>query len=135
MFFFSSRRRHTRCALVTGVQTCALPISRGTSGKSGFPEKGNTGSYSAYQQSAGMHFNHEVDLRGMRGSDALSELEKLMDRALMLGVEKLRIIHGKGDGILRKLIRNYLQEYSQVTKMEDEHPDRGGDGITYVYFE
>src|SRR3546814_13491225 len=67
--------------------------SRGTSGKSGFPEKGNTGSYSAYQQSAGMHFNHEVDLRGMRGSDALSELEKLMDRALMLGVEKLRIIH------------------------------------------
>src|SRR3546814_17814198 len=62
--------------------------SRGTSGKSGFPEKGNTGSYSAYQQSAGMHFNHEVDLRGMRGSDALSELEKLMDRALKLGVEK-----------------------------------------------
>src|SRR3546814_12385608 len=93
--------------------------SRGTSGKSGFPEKGNTGSYSAYQQSAGMHFNHEVDLRGMRGSDALSELEKLMDRALMLGVEKLRIIHGKGDGILRKLIRNYLQEYSQLTRSEE----------------
>ena len=92
-------------------------------------------SHTVFQQSERMSFNHEADLRGKRGEEALAELEKLMDRALMLGVSKLRIIHGKGDGILRKLIRNHLQEYSQVTKLEDEHPDRGGDGITYVYLD
>ena len=91
--------------------------------------------YTAYQQSEGSTFSHEADLRGMRGEAAVAELERLMDRALMLGVEKLRIIHGKGDGILRKLIRNYLQEYKQVSKLEDEHADRGGDGVTYVYLE
>ncbi|TCS88365.1 DNA mismatch repair protein MutS2 [Anseongella ginsenosidimutans] len=95
---------------------------------------GSRASYTVYQQSENMKFNHEADLRGMRGEEALAELEKLMDRALMLGVGKLKVIHGKGDGILRKLIRNYLSEYPQVAKLEDEHPDRGGDGITYVHF-
>lgn len=110
---------------------------RGAAGvkTAGTMTKAGAGSYAAYQQSAGMRFNHEADLRGMRGEDALAELEKLVDRALMLGVEKLRIVHGRGDGILRKLVRNYLQEYDQVTKLEDEHPDRGGDGVTYAYFE
>jgi DNA mismatch repair protein MutS2 len=51
----------------------------------------------------------------------------------MLGLSSLKIIHGKGDGILRKLIREYLRKYSQVSRIEDEHADRGGDGITYVY--
>lgn len=96
---------------------------------------GPSASHTVYQQSESMNFRHEADLRGMRGEDALAELERLLDRALMLGVGKLRIIHGKGDGILRKLIRTYLQDYPQVSKLEDEHPDRGGDGITYVYLD
>jgi len=50
-----------------------------------------------------------------------------------MGFPFIKIIHGKGDGILRKLIREYLKKYSQVTRVEDEHPDRGGDGISYVY--
>jgi DNA mismatch repair protein MutS2 len=69
----------------------------------------------------------------MRGEDAVQEIEKYLDRALMMGMSSLKIIHGKGDGILRKLIRGYLSKYSQVSRMEDEHADRGGDGITYVY--
>lgn len=112
--------------------------SRGTGGSWSAADQSSYGqsrgnSYSVYQQSENVRFSHEADLRGMRGEEALAELERLLDRAIMLGVEKLRIVHGKGDGILRKLIRNYLQEYPQVTKMEDEHPDRGGDGVTYVY--
>jgi len=79
-------------------------------------------------------FSAELDLRGRRGDDALHELEKYLDKSLMLGFPFIKIIHGKGDGILRKLIREYLKKYSQVNRMEDEHPDRGGDGITYVYF-
>ncbi|MBK0384397.1 endonuclease MutS2 [Pedobacter sp. SD-b] len=78
-------------------------------------------------------FSPEIDLRGKRGEEAVAELERYFDRAVMFGFSNFKIIHGKGDGILRKLIRNYLNGYPQVNKMEDEHADRGGDGITYVY--
>jgi DNA mismatch repair protein MutS2 len=78
-------------------------------------------------------FSPEIDLRGKRGEEALYEIEKLLDRGLMMGINSLKIIHGKGDGILRKLIRDYLKKYDAVSHMEDEHADRGGDGITYVY--
>jgi len=79
-------------------------------------------------------FKAELDLRGMRGENAIQEVEKYMDKSIMLGFPFIKIIHGKGDGILRKLIREYLRKYSQVNRVEDEHADRGGDGITYVYF-
>ncbi|HJP64413.1 MAG TPA: endonuclease MutS2 [Mucilaginibacter sp.] len=78
-------------------------------------------------------FSPEIDVRGKRGEEALYEIEKLLDRALMMGIGSLKILHGKGDGILRKLIRDYLKKYDAVGRMEDEHADRGGDGITYVY--
>lgn len=78
-------------------------------------------------------FSPEIDVRGSRGEEALYEIEKMLDRALMMGFNNLKIIHGKGDGILRKLIRDYLKKYDAVSRMEDEHADRGGDGITYVY--
>jgi len=79
-------------------------------------------------------FNAELDLRGMRGENAIQEVEKYMDKSIMLGFPFIKLIHGKGDGILRKLIREYLRKYSEVNRVEDEHADRGGDGITYVYF-
>jgi len=91
-------------------------------------------SYSGRISDAISSFNAELDLRGMRGEDAIHEVEKYLDKSLMLGFPSIKLIHGKGDGILRKLIREYLRKYSQVTRVEDEHADRGGDGITYVYF-
>ncbi|MEJ5963255.1 endonuclease MutS2 [Pedobacter immunditicola] len=91
-------------------------------------------SYSGSISEAISSFNAELDLRGKRGEDALQEVEKYLDRSVMMGFPFVKLIHGKGDGILRKLIREYLKKYSQVTRVEDEHPDRGGDGITYVYF-
>jgi len=78
-------------------------------------------------------FNPELDIRGMRTEDAIQKLEQMLDRAVMIGYPSLKIIHGKGDGILRKFVRDYLRKYSQVSRYEDEHPDRGGDGITYAY--
>ncbi|MFD2164337.1 endonuclease MutS2 [Paradesertivirga mongoliensis] len=90
-------------------------------------------SYSSQVTDAIAQFNPEIDVRGLRGEEALFEIEKYLDRALMMGFSNLKIIHGKGDGILRKLIRDYLRKYSQVNRVEDEHADRGGDGITYVY--
>jgi DNA mismatch repair protein MutS2 len=50
----------------------------------------------------------------------------------MLGIKNLRIVHGKGDGILREVTRNLLRNMPQVAKMEDEHADRGGAGVTLV---
>jgi DNA mismatch repair protein MutS2 len=78
-------------------------------------------------------FHPEVDGRGMRTEDALSKIELVLDRAVMIGYPSLKIIHGKGDGILRKFIRDYLRKYNHVSRFEDEHADRGGDGITYAY--
>ncbi|WP_293300103.1 endonuclease MutS2 [Pedobacter sp. UBA4863] len=90
-------------------------------------------SYTNSLTDAVSNFRAELDLRGMRGEVALQELENYMDKAIMLGFPSIKIIHGKGDGILRKLIRTHLKSYKQVDRMEDEHLDRGGDGITYVY--
>ncbi len=78
-------------------------------------------------------FSPEIDVRGKRGEEALYDIEKYLDKAIMMGFPTLKIIHGKGDGILRKLIREYLKKYTEVSRLEDEHADRGGDGITYVY--
>jgi len=59
-------------------------------------------------------FSPEIDVRGMRTEDALSAIERLFDRALMMGFGNLKILHGRGDGILRKMIRQYLKKYDQV---------------------
>ncbi|GAB3502416.1 endonuclease MutS2 [Emticicia fontis] len=79
-----------------------------------------------------MNFSFNLDLRGKRGEEALGEVDNLMNDAIMLGYPELRIIHGKGDGILRTLIRQHLRSYKQVAGMSDEHADRGGQGVTIV---
>lgn len=78
------------------------------------------------------NFSFNLDIRGKRGEEAIGEVDRFFDDALMLGYPELRIVHGKGDGILRTLVRNHLRAYKQVGKMEDEHADRGGAGVTIV---
>src|SRR5690606_32411593 len=60
------------------------------------------------------NFSPEVDVRGMRTEAALYEIEKYLDKAVMMGFPSLKIVHGKGDGILRKFIRDYLRKYGEV---------------------
>ena len=79
-----------------------------------------------------LNFSFNLDIRGRRGEEALGEVDKFMDSALMLGYPELRIVHGKGDGILRQLVRNHLRSYKQVASLADEHADRGGPGVTLV---
>ncbi|SEI76600.1 DNA mismatch repair protein MutS2 [Dyadobacter koreensis] len=79
-----------------------------------------------------MNFSFNLDIRGKRGEEALGVLDSFMDNAIMLGYDELRVVHGKGDGILRTLVRNHLRGYSHVANMQDEHPDRGGAGVTIV---
>jgi DNA mismatch repair protein MutS2 len=78
------------------------------------------------------NFNYQLDVRGKRGEEALTLVDDWLDDAIMLGQTELRILHGKGDGILRTLLRNHLKPYKQIASLADEHPDRGGAGITIV---
>ena len=78
------------------------------------------------------NFSFNLDIRGYRGEEAMVELDHFLDNALMLGYPELRIVHGKGDGILRQLVRNHLRSYKEVGAMADEHIERGGAGVTVV---
>lgn len=76
----------------------------------------------------------ELDLRGKRAEAAIPEVTNFMDKALMAAIPTARIVHGKGDGILREIVRNELLTYPEVGHFEDEHADRGGSGVTIVTF-
>ncbi|NUM31159.1 MAG: Smr/MutS family protein [Bacteroidetes bacterium] len=77
-------------------------------------------------------FNPRLDLRGMKADDAVKAAIDAVDKALMLNIDKIWILHGKGDGILRKLIRENLKKIRHVKQIESEHIDFGGDGISIV---
>lgn len=81
-----------------------------------------------------LNFKREIDLRGMRGDEALAAVQLFVDDALMVGVSEVRILHGTGTGILRQLIRDYLATVPGVERYHDEHVQLGGAGITVVEF-
>ncbi len=78
------------------------------------------------------NFRHEIDVRGLRGDEALMEVQRFVDDAIIIGVNQVRILHGKGNGILRSLIRDYLNALPNVIGCRDEHVQLGGAGITVV---
>jgi DNA mismatch repair protein MutS2 len=80
-------------------------------------------------------FQSEIDVRGMRGDEALQAVMYFIDDAVMVGVASVRILHGTGTGALRQLIRQYLGTVHGVRKYHDEHIQFGGAGITVVEFE
>ena len=77
-------------------------------------------------------FSRELDLRGMRADEALTELTTYIDDAVMVGADEVRILHGTGTGALRQLTRDYLAMQRHVSDYHDAHPDHGGPGITVV---
>jgi DNA mismatch repair protein MutS2 len=79
-----------------------------------------------------LHFNQEIDVRGMRGEEALQAVTHFIDDATLVGAGQVRILHGTGNGILRQLIRQYLQTVPNVSTAHDEHVQFGGAGITVV---
>ena len=77
-------------------------------------------------------FKQDIDVRGMRGDEALQAVTYFIDDAILVGVSRVRILHGTGTGILRTLIRQYLQTVPGVRHFQDEHVQFGGAGITVV---
>lgn len=77
-------------------------------------------------------FSPQIDLRGERGEDALKKVADLLDTARLLGERQIKILHGKGDGILKVLIRDYLKTLPDVKNFYPERIEFGGEGITIV---
>ncbi len=80
------------------------------------------------------NFSMSLDLRGKRAEEAMSELQKYIDEALLLNMREVDILHGKGYGILREIIREYLQSVDEIAHFGDAPLDQGGAGITRVVF-
>jgi DNA mismatch repair protein MutS2 len=78
------------------------------------------------------NFNPQLDIRGMRAEEVEPLLMQFLDDAILLSQSQLKIIHGKGEGILRKVVRERLKKTKAVASFADEHADRGGDGATVV---
>ena len=79
-----------------------------------------------------MDFKPEIDVRGLRGDEALMKVSEFIDNAVMLNMKDLRILHGTGTGALRQIIRDYLKTNPVVGHCGDEHVQMGGAGITVV---
>ncbi|MDD2633875.1 MAG: Smr/MutS family protein [Bacteroidales bacterium] len=113
-----------------------------TSIATGRLQKVSEDEYKKQNRSAkGLHFNYNekvlnfkpyIDVRGERVDEAVAKITELVDEAVMLGFKELKILHGKGNGILRKNIRDFLRTISQVQNCYDEDIQFGGSGITIV---
>jgi DNA mismatch repair protein MutS2 len=82
-----------------------------------------------------LNFKEDIDVRGMRGEEAVQTVGYFLDDAVVCNVHRLRILHGTGNGILRTLVRQYLSTMPFVKNFHDEHVQFGGAGITVVELE
>ena len=100
------------------------------------PKKRKQGSRSAMSKSSlpDVQVSIRLDVRGKRGEEAIKEVTNYLDRANASGLNSVEIIHGVGEGILMKLIREYLATRADVSRYEPAPPDQGGAGKTLVWF-
>lgn len=80
-------------------------------------------------------FKTRIDIRGLKMEDAKQILQNYMDEAVVVGVSRLEIVHGKGNGILRKVVKEKAREYKEITEITHPKPEEGGDGISIVHLE
>lgn len=101
--------------------------------RSDAPEVSNANTSSGVRYTTPLtKFSPQLDVRGMRVEELIPVLTRFMDDAIQLGMSEVSILHGKGEGILRTVVRDYLKRRKQVATFRDEHADRGGAGITVV---
>ena len=83
-------------------------------------------------QEKAVNFELQLDLRGLRAEEAISELTYYLDDAILLNIKEFSILHGKGNGILRQVVRDFLANNRYVSHFQDAQPDSGGFGVTIV---
>jgi len=79
-----------------------------------------------------VNFKLSLDVRGQSADEAVMSVQKYLDDAYLLRIKEVKILHGKGEGILRRVIRELLGSMDEVESFEDEHIEMGGAGITRV---
>ena len=79
-----------------------------------------------------LNFKSDIDIRGMRGDEAVQAVNYFIDDAVVCNATQLRVLHGTGNGILRTLVRQYLSTVPFVRSFHDEHVQFGGAGITVI---
>ena len=95
------------------------------------PSRKTAASTTPYHASPGM----EIDLRGQRAEDAVDALDRYLENAFLAGMPFVRIIHGKGTGKLRQVIRQALTDSEHVSRFESGADNEGGDGVTIAHLE
>lgn len=98
------------------------------------PEKQATQSMTTVARTSSKSVSTSLDLRGKRYDEAMAEVERYLDQALLAGYASVTLVHGKGTGALRQGIQNLLKQYRSVQKFEYAPSNAGGDGATIVYF-
>ena len=81
-----------------------------------------------------MNFKFELDVRGKMKEEVITELTSWVDDALLLGIPEAKIVHGRGNGILKDTVRGFLKKYKEVDKVEDGPEFGGGSFVTVVKF-
>jgi DNA mismatch repair protein MutS2 len=107
-------------------------LSNNEAKKLGHGKKSNSSMLSANLSEKRLTFKSEIDIRGQRVEEAITKIQGFIDEAIIFEVAQLRILHGKGHGILKQTIREYLRSEPMVRSFKDEHVDFGGAGITVV---
>lgn len=74
----------------------------------------------------------ELDVRGLPAAEAVDRVDKYLDDAVMAGTRRVRIIHGKGTGVLRRAIAEWLIQHPRVGSYQLAPPQEGGEGATVV---
>ncbi|MFV0483420.1 MAG: endonuclease MutS2 [Bacteroidales bacterium] len=108
-----------------------LPISN-TTHKKIEKQRNNSNSIKNQVMTERLEFKQQLDVRGQRADEAINSVLQFIDKGIVLGEKRLTILHGKGNGILREQIRNYLRTEPAVSKYYDAPLDQGGAGITIV---
>lgn len=112
-------------AITTRVDISELELTGSTAKQSRKPSE-----VSSLQTRVASQISPEIMLRGQRVEDAMLELDKYVDEALLAGLEKIRVIHGKGTGVMRKACWSFLRKHPHVKSLEMAGPSDGGEGAT-----
>jgi DNA mismatch repair protein MutS2 len=109
-----------------------LPLSSLNHAKPYKKQQGSSSPYMRDLNEKAVNFKLTLDLRGKTADEALTMVRKYIDDAYLLRIKEVSILHGKGEGILRRVIRDYLSGVDEVISFDDAQPDLGGSGITKV---
>jgi len=127
--------KKNKARVLAGTITLSIPLDQlsysGQKKQSSSSKSAYKGIISDINQKAA-EFITSLDVRGKRAEEALSIIQRYIDDALLVSAKEIRIVHGKGDGILRSVIRDHLKTVDEIEHFGDEHVERGGDGITIV---